>query len=231
MAWRPGSKAVRGRHSFDHDACHSREGRHRGCAPGEQRPSGGPVRSGGKAQRALVYAGVEDQGAEDRQAALQVGVATAGGPMDAVMLLSTSAAWSLLIVRVFLGVIFFAHGAQKVFGWFGGPGLKGTIGYFQSALHVPPALAVLAALTECFGGLAVFLGLLTRFAALGLFVVMLVAVAKVHWRNGFFLNMSLQPGKGHGFEFNWALIGMALALLVGGGGAKSLDRLILRWLM
>ena len=151
--------------------------------------------------------------------------------MDASTLFTTSASWSLLIVRLFLGTIFFAHGAQKVFGWFGGPGLRGTIGYFQSALGVPPALAVLAALTECFGGLAVFVGLLTRLAALGLIVVMLVAIAKVHWRNGFFLNISLQPGKGHGFEFNWALIGMALALLIGGGGAKSIDRLIARWLM
>ena len=150
--------------------------------------------------------------------------------MDLSLLFATSPSWPLLIVRVFLGVVFVAHGAQKVFGLFGGPGLKGTIGYFRSALGVPPALAVLAALTECFGGLAVFVGLLTRVAALGLLVVMLVAVAKVHWQNGFFLNMSLQPGKGHGFEFNWALIGMALALLVGGGGAKSLDRLILRWL-
>ena len=94
----------------------------------------------------------------------------------------------------------------------------------------PPTLTVLAAVTECFGGLAVFVGLLTRLAALGLIAVMVVAIAKVHWRNGFFLNMSLQPGKGHGFEFNFALIGMALALLVGGGGAKSLDRLLLRLL-
>ena len=151
--------------------------------------------------------------------------------MDAVMLFSTSAAWSLLVVRLFLGVTFFAHGAQKVFGWFGGPGLKGTIGYFQSALHVPPALAVLAALTECFGGLAVFIGVLTRPAAWGLVVVMVVAIATVHGRNGFFLNMSLEPGKGHGIEFNLALLGMALALLVGGGGALSVDRLILRWLI
>ena len=151
--------------------------------------------------------------------------------MDISTLLTTFPSWPLLIIRVFLGVIFFAHGAQKVFGWFGGPGLKGTIGYFQNSLRVPPTLAVLAALTECFGGLAVFVGLLTRLAALGLIAVMFVAVAKVHWRNGFFLNMSLQAGKGHGFEFNFALIGMALAVLVGGGGAKSLDRLILRWLM
>ena len=150
--------------------------------------------------------------------------------MDLPMLLTMHPAWPLLIVRVFLGVIFFAHGAQKVFGLFGGPGLKGTIGYFQNSLGVPPTLTVLAALTECFGGLAVFVGLLTRLAALGLIAVMVVSIAKVHWRNGFFLNMSLQPGKGHGFEFNFALIGMALALLVGGGGAKSLDRLLLRLL-
>jgi putative oxidoreductase len=150
--------------------------------------------------------------------------------MEISALLSTHPAWPLTIVRVFLGVIFFAHGAQKVFGWFGGPGLKGTIAFFQGSLGVPPALAVLVGFTECFGGLAVFCGLLTRLAALGLAVVMLVAIAKVHWPNGFFLNMSQQPGKGHGFEFNFALIGMALALLVGGGGAKSLDRLILRWL-
>jgi len=150
--------------------------------------------------------------------------------MDAVMLFSTYAAWSLLIVRLFLGVIFFAHGAQKVFGWFGGPGLKGTIGHFRSALHIPPALAVLAAFTECFGGLAVFVGVLTRLAALGLVVVMVVAIVTVHARNGFFLNMSLQPGKGHGMEFNLALLGMSLAVLVGGAGLVSIDGMIVKWL-
>jgi len=150
--------------------------------------------------------------------------------MDPVMLFSTPAAWSLLIVRLCLGVIFFAHGAQKLFGWFGGPGLEGTIGYFKSALHVPPPLTVLAVLTECFGGAAVFLGVSTRLAALGLVVVMLVAIATVHGRNGFFLNMSLEPGKGHGIEFNLALIGMALALVISGGGALSVDRILMRWL-
>ncbi len=144
-------------------------------------------------------------------------------------LFGTYPSWSLLIVRVVLGVIFFAHGAQKVFGWFGGHGLKGTIGYFQQAFRIPPPLTVLAALTECFGGIAVFVGLLARPAALGLMVVMLVAIAKVHWPHGFFLNWSLQPGKGHGFEFNLALIGLALAVLVGGAGAVSADRLISRW--
>jgi putative oxidoreductase len=144
-------------------------------------------------------------------------------------LFGTYPSWSLLIVRVVLGVIFFAHGSQKLFGWFGGHGLKGTIGYFQSALKIPAPLTVLAALTECFGGLAVLVGFLSRPAALGLIIVMLVAISKVHWANGFFLNFSLQPGKGHGFEFNLALIAMAAAVFVGGGGAFSVDRLINPW--
>ena len=145
------------------------------------------------------------------------------------MIVGTYPSWSLLIVRVALGVIFFAHGAQKVFGCFGGPGLKGTIAYFKQAMGIPAGAAVLAALIECFGGLAMLAGFLVRPAALGLVIVMLVAVAKVHWTNGFFLNMSMTPGKGHGYEFNLALIGMALAVLVGGAGRYSVDRLIHGW--
>ena len=78
------------------------------------------------------------------------------------LLFGTFASKSLLIVRVFLGVIFFAHGAQKVFGWFGGPGLRGTIAYFRQALGVPPPLSVLAALTELLGGVGMIVGLLVR---------------------------------------------------------------------
>ncbi|HEV2056580.1 MAG TPA: DoxX family protein [Methylomirabilota bacterium] len=145
------------------------------------------------------------------------------------MLFGTFASQSLLIVRVVLGIIFFAHGAQKVFGWFGGPGLRGVITYFRQSLGVPAPLTVLAALTEYCGGLAMIVGVLVRPAAVGLIIVMLVAIATVHWRHGFFLNWSLEPGKGHGFEMNLALIGMALAVLVGGAGAVSVDRLIHPW--
>ena len=145
------------------------------------------------------------------------------------LLFGTFASRPLLIIRVVLGIIFFAHGAQKVFGWFGGGGLRGTIAYFKQSLGVPPPLTVLAALTECLGGLAMIVGLLVRPAAVGLIIVMLVAIKTVHWRNGFFLNWSLEPGKGHGFEMNLALIGMALAVLVGGAGVFSLDRLLRPW--
>jgi putative oxidoreductase len=76
------------------------------------------------------------------------------------------------------------------------------------------------------GGLVLIVGFLARPAALGLIVVMLVAIVKVHARHGFFINFAQTPGKGHGFEFNLALIVMALSILIGGAGALSIDRLI-----
>ncbi len=136
--------------------------------------------------------------------------------------------WSLLVTRLGLGVVFFAHGAQKVFGWFGGGGLKGTIAAFRQ-MGIPPGATAVAAFVECFGGLALLVGLLARPAALGLIVVMLVAIAKVHARHGFFINWLMTPGKGHGYEFNLALIAMALAILIGGAGTLSLDRLFAPW--
>ena len=142
-----------------------------------------------------------------------------------VLVFGTYASWSHLVVHVGLGVIFFAHGAQKTFGWFGGHGLSATISDFRR-MNIPPAATALAAFTECFGGLAQIAGLLARPAAAGLILVMLVAIAKVHGRNGFFLNFAMAPGKGHGYEFNLALIAMALSILVGGAGALSIDRLI-----
>jgi len=144
------------------------------------------------------------------------------------LVFGTFPSWSHLVVRLGLGVIFFAHGAQKVFGWFGGRGLSATIAGFRQ-MNIPPAATVLAAFVECFGGLAVLVGFLTRPAALGLIAVMLVAIAKVHVAHGFFLNWSMTPGKGHGFEFNLALLAMALAILIGGGGVLSIDRLIVAW--
>jgi putative oxidoreductase len=139
------------------------------------------------------------------------------------LLLATYPSLSMLIVRLGAGIVFFAHGAQKVFGWFGGPGLKATIQTFQQYLKIPPAATVLSALLECFGGLALIVGLLVRPAALGLIVVMLVAVAKVHGQHGFFINFSGTPGKGHGFEFNFVLIMMLLAVLLAGAGVLSID--------
>jgi putative oxidoreductase len=120
--------------------------------------------------------------------------------------------------------VLFAHGAQKVFGWFGGQGLRTTIQTFQQYLNVPPAATVLAAFVECVGGLALLVGFLARPAAAGIIVIMLVAITKVHWKNGFFL--ATAPGQGNGWEFNFVLIAMALAVLIGGAGALSVDVLL-----
>lgn len=144
------------------------------------------------------------------------------------LVFGTHASWSHLVVRLALGVIFFAHGSQKLFGWFGGHGLKGTIGGFRK-MGIPPAATVIAACLECFGGLAMIGGFLARPAAVGLIIVMLMAVAKVHAKNGFFINFAMTAGKGHGYEFNLALIAMALSILIGGAGAVSIDRLIRPW--
>jgi putative oxidoreductase len=141
------------------------------------------------------------------------------------LLFGTYPSWSHLVVRLALGIVFFAHGAQKTFGWFGGHGLRATIGGFR-AMGIPPAATALGAYVECLGGLAMIAGFLVRPAALGLILVMLVAVAKVHAANGFFLNFAMTPGRGHGYEFNLALIAMALSLLIGGAGVLSIDRLV-----
>jgi putative oxidoreductase len=145
------------------------------------------------------------------------------------LLLGTYPSWSRAVVRVALGVVFLAHGGQKVFGWFGGPGLKATIQTFQQYMKVPPAATVVAALIELLGGLAMLTGFLARPAAVGIIVVMLVAIAKVHGQHGFFINFSGTPGKGHGFELNFVLIAMALSILIGGAGALSIDCLLRSW--
>lgn len=123
----------------------------------------------------------------------------------------------LLVLRLVLGVIFIGHGAQKLFGSFGGPGLKGTAGFFEQLGIKPPYLmAVLAGLAEVVGGILVILGFLTPLATLALIVVMIIAVLTVHLKNGFFVTNG-------GYEFNLALAGMALTLLIVGAGAYSLD--------
>ncbi|MFZ3170784.1 MAG: DoxX family protein [Carboxydocellales bacterium] len=128
-----------------------------------------------------------------------------------------------LILRLALGLVFVAHGAQKLFGWFGGYGWTGTVGFFNQALGIAPALAGLAILIEFFGGIAIILGLLTRPAALGLAVTMLVAAVKVHLANGFFLD---QKGAADGVEYIFVLFLLSLYLLIKGAGTISLDKVI-----
>ena len=140
-------------------------------------------------------------------------------------LVSTSNDFTLTIVRLVLGVTFFMHGAQKMLGWFGGYGFHGTMGFFTQQMGIPAPLAFLAICAEFFGGLGLLVGLLSRIAALGIIVNMLVAIVTVHHVNGFFMNWTGQQ-KGEGFEYHLLAIALAIVVLVKGSGAISIDRVI-----
>ena len=131
--------------------------------------------------------------------------------------LSTQAGAGALALRVPVGIIFAAHGAQKLFGWFGGYGLDGTGQFFGSVgLNPGYLMALLAGAAEFFGGLALVVGLFVRPAAAALAFAMLVAIFAVHWSKGFFLD------KG-GYEYALALFAASVSLLFSGGGRFSAD--------
>jgi len=131
-----------------------------------------------------------------------------------------------LILRLTLAIVMFPHGAQKALGWFGGHGLRGTVGFFTSQ-GIPVPLALLAIAAELLGSLGVLVGLFTRVAAFGIACVMVVAIVTVHAKVGFFMNW-FGTQKGEGFEYHLLALGIALALLVGGAGLWSFDAAIAR---
>ena len=133
---------------------------------------------------------------------------------------------ALMMIRIPLGAIFLAHGSQKLLGLFGGHGLTATFKVFEEKMAIPPVFTFLAIIAEFGGGIGVLLGFLTRLSGLGIAAVMAVAIWKVHLVNGFFMNWFLTPGKGHGIEYNLALLGMGLALVCKGGGPWSVDRFL-----
>ena len=135
-------------------------------------------------------------------------------------IIATQNSFSPLALRVPLGIIFAAHGAQKLFGWFGGYGLEGT-GQWMASIGLEPGvlMAALSGSAEFFGGVFLLLGLLTRPTALVLAVTMLVAIFSVHISHGLFMS-------NNGYEFALALLAGAVSLLISGGGRASLDKLI-----
>jgi len=138
---------------------------------------------------------------------------------------ATEDSWVFLIIRLMLGIVFFAHGAQKALGLFGGYGFSGTMGFFTGQLHVPAPLAFLVIIAEFPGCLALIVGFLTRLVAFGLACDMLGAIFMVHLPNGFFMNWFGKQA-GEGIEFFLLVIAMCLALVIGGAGKWSLDRAI-----
>jgi len=128
-----------------------------------------------------------------------------------------------LVLRVVLGIVFFAHGAQLALGWFGGNGFSATMQFFTQNMHIPAAFAFLAIMAQFLGSLGLIVGLLTRVAAFGIAVVMLVATVMIHLPVGFFMNW-FGNQKGEGYEYHLLAMVIALALMIKGGGKASIDR-------
>lgn len=126
---------------------------------------------------------------------------------------------ALLILRLLLGIVFLPHGMQKLIGF------SGTMGFFTEKLGVPALFAFLAIMAEGLGSLGLITGLLTRVAAFGIAVNMVVAVYLLHWQNGFFMNW-FGNQKGEGYEFHLLAIAIAVALMIKGGGRWSIDKAI-----
>lgn len=130
--------------------------------------------------------------------------------------------WTLTLIRVVAGGVMLPHGMQKMFGWFGGAGFTGTIHNFgQRGFSAP--LVFLVIVTEFFGSLGLILGLFSRVAAFAIAVDMTVAAITTTSHFGMFINWAGKQ-KGEGMEFQFLMVAMALAILIGGGGALSVDR-------
>src|SRR5438270_11203119 len=140
-------------------------------------------------------------------------------------LIATDNDTTTTILRLVLGVVFFAHGAQKMLGWFGGYGFTGTMGFFTGMIHIPAPFAFLAICAEFFGGLGLIVGLLTRVAAFGIFCNMMVAIAMVHHNFGLFMNWT-GAQKGEGYEYHLLVLAITAFLMIRGAGAASLDWLL-----
>lgn len=133
---------------------------------------------------------------------------------------------SALLARLALGIVLFPHGAQKLLGWFGGYGFTGTMGFLTTSAGLPYIVALLVILIEFFGALFLIFGFATRLAAFGIIVNFIGVVVTTHAQNGFFMNWYNQPKQGEGLEYFILLFGLAIALLIAGGGKWSVDAAI-----
>jgi putative oxidoreductase len=138
-------------------------------------------------------------------------------------LLGTTNDPTLTVVRLILGAVFFAHGAQKMLGWFGGHGFNAAMTYFTHNMGIPVFFAFLAIAAEFFGGLGLLVGLLGRVAAFGILCNMVVAIVMVAGHVGFFMNW-FGTQKGEGYEFHLLAIALCVTIIVKGSGAFSVDR-------
>jgi putative oxidoreductase len=167
-----------------------------------------------------IGAGSVDGFLREGSSSLSVAPAVPGGIMIR-KLMNTQDEYSLALARVVLGLVFFAHGAQKMLGWFGGSGFSGTISGFAK-FGMPAAVALFAIFVEFFGSLGLLLGLLSRVAAFAIIVEMIGAILTIHIHNGFFMNW-MGRQKGEGYEYHLITIALGFLIMVRGAGALSID--------
>jgi len=132
---------------------------------------------------------------------------------------------ALLVQRIVLGFVMFPHGAQKLFGWYGGYGFSGTMGFFVETMHIPTPLAFLVIVGESLGAIALVLGLCTRIAAFGISAIMVGAICMSHLQFGFFMNW-FGNQQGEGYEYHLLMLALSMPLLVWGGGRLALDSVL-----
>ncbi|QFR39359.1 DoxX family protein [Candidatus Gracilibacteria bacterium 28_42_T64] len=136
--------------------------------------------------------------------------------------------YGLLILRVTLGIVMFAHGGQKLFGLFGGNGFEGTMGFFTGVMGMPYIIALLVVLGESLGALAMIVGFKTRFMAFGILVIMIGAAFMAHLQYGFYIDW-FGNQEGNGIEYHILAGAMALVLMLRGGGTFALDSVMKKW--
>lgn len=140
-------------------------------------------------------------------------------------ILKTRDDYSITVLRIALGLVMLPHGAQKLLGLFGGYGFSGTMHFFTVTMGIPYIFALMAILAESIGTVGIIAGFFTRVCAFGIGTTMVVAVLMVHIKNGFFMNW-FGTQAGEGFEYHILAVGMALTLIIAGGGRYSIDSLI-----
>ena len=142
-------------------------------------------------------------------------------------IIQTDNTTGFMFLRLSLGIVMFFHGAQKLLGWFGGPGYEKTVEIFTTNYGFPVAIAILIIFTEFIGSIGLFVGLFTRVAAVAIAVNIGVCAFMNHIQYGFFMNW-LGKQAGEGYEYHILVLGICFALIVKGAGALSLDRLFSR---
>lgn len=144
-------------------------------------------------------------------------------------MLHSNESWAQTIIRITLGVVILPHGAQKLLGWFGGPGFSGAIDHLTVDFGLPWLFSFLVILIEFFVPLLLLAGLLTRASACSIFVLFVGIIFTAHLGDGFFMNWFGQLPAGHeGFEYHLLVLGMAGALIISGGGKYAADNYLSR---